>query len=186
MSEDKQLLTATDKPTGETPAKVSAQDAMIATLTPQEKMFCHYYMEAFNWNDAAERAGYPRDRGLRLYRQENVRVFIGTLLDKRQSRSIIDAEWIEMELMEQLEAAKGNREISLVTAQGATYEAAKYDAPTALRIVETLAKSTTFNKEKETEKGDVTINIDFSKVCNVPPSIKVQNNTWDEGNTYDQ
>lgn len=143
-------------------------------------MFAHHYLEDYNWTNAAKKAGYPKSRGIQLYRQENIRLLIGSLQDVRQSRSLVTAEWIEMELMQQLDVAKGNVKVSQLTAQGVAHKNKKYDGPTALRITETLAKSTNYFVEDDKEKGQVNINIDFSKLCNTPPAIEIQKDTWKE------
>lgn len=143
-------------------------------------MFAHYYMESYKPSAAAKQAGFPKSRGMQLYRQENIRVLIGSLIDKKQSRSIIDADWIEIELMEQLEVAKGNVKVNQLTSQGISHKAKKYDGPVALRIVETLAKRTDFNVEEDKSNVPVSINIDFSKLCNTPPAIEIQKDTWND------
>lgn len=176
-SESKDLSTSSEK--NSTP-EVTAEEAIIRTLSPQERMFCHHFIEEHCWVKAAKKAGYNKNRGIGLYRQENIRVMIASLQRVRESRSLVTQDWLEVELLQLYRATKGDTKVNMVTPQGMTFDGKKFDGPTSLRVLESIAKLNGIGEQEDKSIAPVSINIDFSKLCNTPPAIEIQQDTWKE------
>jgi len=130
-------------------------------LDPKRKAFCFYYIENYDHRDAAKRAGFSVSTGSKLLRETLVAAFIGACQEKLAERSIINRDFVNVQWLKLLPKIMGEEEVPMVTRDGDFYEAKKFHASEAVRIVGELSKSTNFYAGGSGGTAAVTVNINL-------------------------
>lgn len=113
----------------------------LTGLSPKQAMFVIEYIKDFSPGDAAERAGYSRATGPSLVEEGGaIMEAVGRVLEHRLEAAVIDAAWLQDELVDNHVLARQSGKLSA--------------SNTALKTLGTLATIDAFAAEKVTITSD--------------------------------
>ena len=132
-------------------------------LEPKQKMFAIRYLESYSAVKAATEAGGLSVSWCRTQlRDPLVMEYINELQLMYTSRSFINKDFINMQMLQHLEVVKGEVEAPFCLADGSQAEGKRYDAPQVSKVLTELAKSTKFYEDGSSEKAAVTVNVNLA------------------------
>lgn len=132
-----------------------------ADFDPKKRMFAYYYLEDYNHRRAAERAGFPPQKGLALSREPLVAALIADLQEQMQLRTTINADFIRTKWLELLPKLMGEEEVAMVDKEGLQFAAKKFHSADATRALVELGKSTKFYADGSGGSAPVNISINL-------------------------
>lgn len=110
-------------------------------LTPKQLLFCKYYLIDFNSAEAARKAGYSqktaRTIGSKLLTKIDIQIELAKGIGKLEEKAVIDQQYVLNELIENVEMAKGRKDVKVLTKMG-LYEGevvSLKDANAALNLI---------------------------------------------------
>lgn len=146
-----------------TQADVNSQkEKGFPILTEQERAFGYEYItNGYNHRSAAEKCGRPADAGVGLKRKPYIAAFIAHLQEVTFQSEIIVKDFIDAKLDDLYDMAVGEVEVPLVTGDGSTFTAKKFQGGLALNIIQERAKLHGITKPAEEGGGGVKVYIDM-------------------------
>ncbi len=84
----------------------------LTGLEPRHAQFVIEYIKDFNSGAASERAGYTREYGYKLLLMDSIQEAVAKVLQNRFDNSVIDAEWLETELVDNHYIARQSGKLS--------------------------------------------------------------------------
>lgn len=140
---------------------VSHRENAWADFDPKKRMFAYYYLEDYNHRRAADRAGFPPQKGLAISREPLVAALIADLQEQMQLRTTINADFIRTKWLEMLPKLMGEEEVAMVDKDGCQFAAKKFHSADATRALVELGKSTKFYADGSGGSASVNISIDL-------------------------
>jgi hypothetical protein len=127
-------------------------------------MFVYKYVETFDHREAAEAVGLKAGSGIHVLRRPLVAAFLEEVQEVYQSRSLVSADFVRMQMLKLLPMLMGEEEVACVDAkEGVTFMAKKFHSADAVRLVTELGKTTKIYEEGSGgEKGAVTVNVNLA------------------------
>ena len=148
------------------------------SLTPELRIFCYYYLEDYNHQNAAKRANIKMS-GMTALRNPLVNAMIAHLQEAMQQRSLIDADFVRVQWLNMLPKLMGEEEVAMVDKDGVSYMAKKFHAAESVRTLTELGKSTKFYAGGSGQGGQVNISINLAAL-----GIEEKNITSEGSYTY--
>ena len=135
----------------------------------EEIFLCLKYVEEMKLPAAAKATGISTDKAKRMIRRPLVRKFLRELMAESAEISLINKLMVEDMILDLRPKVMGEEAVPHVTKDG-SFEAPKFDASSAIRLVEVMAKQT-----GEEERGSAPIvNINIGDMVSDPSSVKVE------------
>ncbi len=141
---------------------VTHRENAWADFDPRKRMFAYYYLENYNHRKAAERAGFPPQKGLALSREPLVAALIADLQEQMQLRTTINSDFIRTKWLELLPKLMGEEEVAMVDKEGCQFAAKKFHSADATRALVELGKSTKFYADGSGGSAAVNISINLA------------------------
>lgn len=141
---------------------ISHRENAWADFDHKKRMFAYYYLEDYNHRKAAERAGFPPQKGLAISREPLVAALIADLQEQMQLRTTINADFIRTKWLEMLPKLMGEEEVAMVDKDGAQFAAKKFHSADATRALVELGKSTKFYADGSGGSASVNISINLA------------------------
>jgi hypothetical protein len=132
-----------------------------ADFDPKKRMFAYYYLEDYNHRKAAERVGFPPQKGLAISREPLVAALIADLQEQMQLRTTINSDFVRTKWLEILPKLMGEEEVAMVDKEGCQFAAKKFHSADATRALVELGKSTKFYADGSGGSAAVNISINL-------------------------
>jgi len=119
---------------------------MFEKLTTQQRIFCAEFLIDLKVGAAAERAGFSASRGTALMKRQDIREFIGNLMQRRAERLVVN----QNNILEELSAIGFSDIRSVFDADGKLLNVADLGGPAAHALAAFKVR------EVETDDGRIT------------------------------
>lgn len=131
-------------------------------ILDMERMFCYEYIaNGHSLAGAAKAAKMSRANGLKALRKPLVHACIQDMISTMGSRKIMDAEFIETQMLELYDIAMGNIETKCVDRDGEVYSGLIHNLPVAAKLLTEMAKTTKIYEDGSAQGGTVNIGINM-------------------------
>lgn len=132
-------------------------------LSHEEKAFCHeYVINGFDHRTAADKIGHSKGTGISIKRRPYVAAYIEFLLERMHHSNLVIKGFLDARLDDLYEMAIGEVEVPLVTGDGSSFTAKKFQGGLALSILQERGKINGVVKEGP-KGGQVIVNIDLGR-----------------------
>lgn len=109
-------------------------------LSQDEQAFVAAYVEnAYSLPDACAALKIPKARGNTLLRNVTVRKAVGEIQHELDGIDFLNEKWVKAQLLRLFPMVMGDEPVPYITAAGEEAEGCKFDAGTAMRIIEYVA-----------------------------------------------
>lgn len=125
---------------------VVAQETLTywPALSLDEKAFVAAYVEnSYSLPLVEEATGIPVETGKKMLLSQNIRSAVAEVQEQVGSIDFLNEKWVKAQMLRMFPMVMGDEEVSLVTPQGESVMARKFQPDIAMRIVEYIAPKKT-------------------------------------------
>ena len=139
-------------------------------LDHQRKAFALSYASNYNHRDAAEEAGFPPGRGIKLIREPLVAALISHLQEETAMANFVTADFVRAHWLRVIPMLMGEEEVPHVLADGEEVSVKRFFPGELNNVLKELAKSTKFYEDGSGGGGNVNVNIDMGALLGGHPA----------------
>jgi len=128
----------------------------------QHKVIVHEYAVAGNVSDAAKAGKVTKATVSKILRDPIVRGYLDFIWEDHRLDSILTRQFVELQYLDFLDQVNGDTEVPIVTKEGDSMMAKKFDATGKLGVLRDMSKFAGMEDKSGNSLGGVSVNIDLS------------------------
>jgi hypothetical protein len=140
-------------------------------LTPFQRQFAlEFVLSGATLKKIARVMELPRPTVQRMYNDPVVRAYISDLQKEVAAQRIINDQWVENQILQQMPKLLGEEPVDIVTSKGCHVKRKKYHAAELVSLFKHFGGG---QEAKQAGAGGVNVQINFGDILSQPPTVTI-------------